>query len=57
MKRIILSVSFYVIFSSILSLKTPSKEFYLKTLSFDRSDEIVNNLIKPSLPISDEKKN
>jgi hypothetical protein len=57
MKRIILSVSFYVIVSSILSLKTPSKEFYLKTLSFDRSDEIVNNLIKPSLPISDEKKN
>jgi hypothetical protein len=56
MKRIITSFSLYVIVSSILSLREPTKDFFLKTQSFDRSDEIVNNLIKPSLPLSNEKK-
>jgi hypothetical protein len=57
MKRIILSVSLYIIISSILSLREPLKETYIKSLSVKSAEEIVNNLIKPSFPISDEKKN
>lgn len=57
MKPIIIFLSLYVIISSFLSLREPSKETYIKTFTYKNADEIVNNLIKPSFPISDEKKN
>lgn len=57
MKPIIIFLSLYVIISSFLSLREPSKETYIKTFTYKNADEIVNNLIKSSFPISDEKKN
>lgn len=57
MKRIILSISLYVLISSIISLREPLKETHIKTFSYKSADEIINNLIKPSLPVSYEANN
>lgn len=57
MKRIIISLSLYVMISSFLFLKKPEKEIVLKNPRINTADEIINNLCKPSLPVSYEKKN